>query len=70
MIPYIRLDYNELDDDDAFNKRFEVIRGEILAGNSNSELKREARSYLLHALNTGRISRHNYTTILHDMDLA
>ena len=68
LLPYFENE-TDFEDNDAFNKRFEVIRGEILAGNNSVSLKQEARAYLLHALNTSKISRHFYINCLHELGL-
>ena len=66
--PYFGSD-TDFEDGDAFNTRFDVIRGELLAGNNSNALKQEARQYLLHALNTSRISRHFYINCLQELGL-
>ncbi len=68
LLPYFENE-TDFEDNDAFNKRFEVIRGEILAGNNSVSLKQEARAYLLHALNTSKISRHFYINCLQELGL-
>ncbi len=68
LLKYFDID-DELDNDEAFNKRFEVIRGEILAGNNNIALKREAKEYLLHAMNTSKISRQNYINAIQELGI-
>jgi hypothetical protein len=55
--------YADLDDDDDFQKEFELLKGEILAGNNSNELKQKMNAYLLHAVNTSRISRHNFQSL-------
>ncbi len=69
VLPYFNVDFDDFDNEDSFNKRFEVIRGEILAGNNSNMLKKEAKQYLLHALNTSKISRHMYINLLQELDL-
>jgi len=68
LLKYFDID-DELDNDEAFNKRFEVIRGEILAGNNNIALKKEAKEYLLHAMNTSKISRQNYINAIQELGI-
>lgn len=69
LLPYLGRDIDDVDDDEAFYDRFDVIRGELLAGNDNKMLKREAKQYLMHALNTGKISRTHFNQMLIDLDL-
>ena len=69
LLPYLGRDIDEVDDDEAFYDRFDVIRGELLSGNDNKALKREAKQYLMHALNTGKISRTHFNQMLIDLDL-
>lgn len=57
------------DNSDDFNKEFEIIRGEILAGNDSHILKKKARHYLLYAVKMGKISRDNYNNLLDELDL-
>jgi hypothetical protein len=68
LIPYLDIkDGGSIND--GFHKEFEIIRGEILAGNDSKLLKRKAKTYLLHALQTGLISRHNYTSLVFELDI-
>lgn len=69
LLPYLGRDIDDVDDDEAFYDRFDVIRGELLSGNDNKMLKREAKQYLLHAVNTGKISRTNFNQMITDLDL-
>lgn len=69
LLPYLGRDIDDVDDDEAFYDRFDVIRGELLSGNDNKMLKREAKQYLMHALNTGKISRTHFNQMLIDLDL-
>lgn len=71
LIPYLGLDFEDFEDDEdnSFSKRFEIIRGEILAGNTNLAIRKEARQYLIHLYQTGKLSRSNYLTICDDLDL-
>lgn len=68
LIPYLNLkDGGGLND--GFQKEFEIIRGEILAGNDSKLLKRKAKAYLLQGLQTGLLSRHNYVNMIFELDL-
>jgi hypothetical protein len=58
-----------INSDDSLDKRFDIIRGEITAGNSNLALKKEARSYLIHAMKTGKLPRNVCYDIMMEMDL-
>lgn len=69
LLPYLGRDIDDVDDDEAFYDRFDVIRGELLSGNDNKMLKREAKQYLLHAVNTGKISRTHFNQMITDLDL-
>ncbi|MEN9946990.1 MAG: hypothetical protein RLZZ293_1376, partial [Pseudomonadota bacterium] len=69
LLPYLGRDIDDVDDDEAFYDRFDVIRGELLSGNDNKMLKREAKQYLMHALNTGKISRTHFNQMIIDLDL-
>jgi hypothetical protein len=69
LLPYFGLDKDDVDDIDSFHDRFEVIKGQILAGNDNKALKRECKAYLLHALNIGFINRSTFNNILQELDL-
>ena len=55
--------------DDTLDKRFEIIRGEILAGNTNLSLKKEAKQYLLHALRIGKLPRNVCYDLMMELDL-
>jgi len=69
LLPYLGRDIDDVDDDEAFYDRFDVIRGQLLSGNDNKMLKREAKQYLMHALNTGKISRTHFNQMIIDLDL-
>jgi Ni,Fe-hydrogenase I large subunit len=58
-----------INSDNALDKRFEIIKGEILAGNDNLALKREAKQYLLHAMRVGKIPRNVCYDLMMEMDL-
>ena len=45
------------DDDDNFNKNFELLKGSYLAGNDNQSVKNQLRQYITHAYEIGKISR-------------
>jgi hypothetical protein len=69
LLPYFQYDRSEMEDDDGFFERFEILKGQILAGNDNANLKREMKQYLLHALQTNRISRANFNSLLLELSL-
>ncbi len=69
LFPYFGKDIDEVDDNEAFADRWDVIRGELQSGNDSKALKMEAKKYLLFALNTGRISRTAYNNMLLDLGL-
>lgn len=69
VAPYLNISRDDIDDDDEYHDRFEVIRGSILAGNNNESIKKEARKYLLYAYNTGQINRLTYTNMIEELDL-
>jgi hypothetical protein len=69
IAPYLNINKDDLDENDEYHDRFEVIRGSILAGNNNENIKKEARKYLLHAYQTGQINRMTYTTMIEELDL-
>jgi hypothetical protein len=54
---------------DNLDKRFEIIRGEIDAGNDNKALLREAKTYILHAIRTGKMSRNVGYDLIHELNL-
>ena len=47
--------------------RFEILKGEILAGNDNKEMVREFKVMLLRFMNNGRIPRRQGQEILTDL---
>lgn len=44
-------------DDENFNERFNIVIGEIRAGNTNTQLKHEARKYIMYAMKMNKIHR-------------
>ena len=59
----------DAESDDEFNKDFEIVRGEIMAGNDSMLLKKKAKTYLLHAYNMNKISKKDFENIKWEMDL-
>jgi hypothetical protein len=59
---HLDFDIDSLDNNEAFHISFDVI-------NNNISLKIEARKYLQHAVQTNKISRHNYNQIMNDLHL-
>lgn len=51
-------------EDDAFQKRFEILRGEYLAGQDNPQVLKELRQYVLIAQQEGQISKKEATELL------
>lgn len=66
---YIGFDLNQLDTDESFAKRWDVIMGELEAGNDSRDLKREARKYIILAQNMGMMSRDNANGIIWQYNL-
>ena len=66
---YTGFDLDELESDDSFIKRWDVIIGELEAGNDSKELKKEARKYIVLAQNMGMLSRENANGIIWQYDL-
>jgi hypothetical protein len=66
---YIGFDLDQLDTDDSFAKRWDVIMGELNAGNDSKDLKREARQYIILAQNMGMLTRDNANGIIWQYNL-
>jgi len=69
LLKYFDQDPNDINDEDAFHDRFEVIKGEIASGNDNASLKKEAKAYLVHAMQIGMINRNTFNTLIVELDL-
>ena len=47
--------------------RFNILKGEIIAGNDSSKIAKEFKTMLLKFMNEGRIPKQQGTSILHEM---
>lgn len=56
-------------EDDNFNKRFEVLLGEIRAGNNSDLLKRELKKFILHAINISKLPRNLGYDLMNELEL-
>jgi hypothetical protein len=55
------------DDDDSFSERFNIVIGELRAGNTNMALKEEAKKYILHAMRINKIPRNVGYDLMHEL---
>ena len=70
IMPYFETEnLVDADSDDEFNKDFEIVRGEIMAGNDSMLLKKKAKQYLLHAYNMNKISKKDFENMKWELDL-
>ena len=70
IMPYFETEnLVDAESDDEFNKDFEIVRGEIMAGNDSILLKKKAKQYLLHAYNMNKISKKDFENMKWEMDL-
>jgi hypothetical protein len=53
-----------IDKDEEESKRFEILRGEILAGNNNNQVITEFRRLIIRFMNTGKIRKNEGLTLL------
>ena len=51
-------------DDDAFGKKFEILKGELASGNNSQLLKHKLKQYIMHGLKIGRIPQHEAFSML------
>jgi hypothetical protein len=56
------------DKEDDFNRQFEILRDEWLAGNNSEIIKRQLRQYIHHAINTKLLSRAEGLTYLNELE--
>jgi len=61
LIPKLKTDTEQEDD------RFEVLRGQLIAGNDNKQLAKEFKVLLLKMVNEGRIPKRQANEILHEL---
>jgi hypothetical protein len=62
-------DVNEdIEDDDSFDERFNIVIGEIRAGNTSAALKQEAKQYILYAMRINKIPRNVGYDLLMEID--
>lgn len=64
LVEKFGLKIGSTDEDQADAKRFEVLRGEYLAGNNNEKLIKELRLLIIKFLNNGRIHKSEATNLL------
>ena len=70
FVDVLKLNVNVKDDDDVeFNKQFEILRGEYLAGNSNETLKAQLKKYVVEAIAQNIIPRHQGYSLLFQLSL-
>ena len=66
----VKIDLDIKDDDDKLRQqRYEILCGELQAGNTSPENKNELKRYIVEALADGRISRSNAYFILYQLSL-
>jgi hypothetical protein len=58
-----------VDDDNSFQEKWAVVRGEILSGNDSNALKSEASKMLLYAKDVGIITAHQMWKFKHELGL-
>jgi hypothetical protein len=66
---YIEIDSLELTQNENIMKRWEIIKGQLLSGNDNAELKKEAKKFLLHFFQTGTIKKKDMEAAIVSLDL-
>ena len=54
-------------DEEEENKRFELLRGEVIAGNNNPKILGELRKLVIKFMNTGRLRKHDGLNLLMEM---
>lgn len=59
----------DIDDDDDFERNFQLLKGEFISGNDNPELKKQLKMYTLHGINEGRIPRSTGMLLLYQLSL-
>jgi hypothetical protein len=58
-----------LDDNRSWADKFDVLRGEILSGNSSAIVNHQMREMLRHGLMIGRFSRRDYSNFIDQFHL-
>ena len=70
FVKVFNIQVNVKDDDDVeFNKQFEILRGEFLAGNDNPEIKDKLKKYVVEAVAEGKIPRHQGYSLLFQLSI-
>jgi hypothetical protein len=70
FIKAVKLDIKINDEaDKEFQKQFEIVRGEYLAGNSSPEIKSALKRYVLEAMKENKIPRHEGFSLLYTLSL-
>jgi hypothetical protein len=55
--------------DKAFQDHFDVLKGEIMAGNSNEKIKQEYKQYIVRGMSEGIIPRTQGLNMIFSMSL-
>jgi hypothetical protein len=55
--------------DDSYQKNYEVLSGEVSAGNNNPKVKAELKLYILRGISEGLIPRHSGQLMLYNLSL-
>jgi hypothetical protein len=59
----------DLEDDDSYDERFQIVLGELKAGNTSMALKQEAKRYILHAMSIGKLPRNVGMNLLMEFNI-
>jgi hypothetical protein len=61
----------DLDDDEEelFNKNFEILKGQVMSGNTNHQIKEQLKMYIIHAIDIGKLTHHQGRKLMMDLKL-
>ena len=57
------------DDDDEYNKQFQIAYDELMAGNNSIQLKQKVKQYIMHGIKIGKIPKHTGYNMLIELSL-
>ena len=70
FVKALKLDINTNDEEEQeFQKQFEIVRGEYMSGNDSPQIKSALKSYVLQALQENKIAKNEAYTLLYSLSL-
>lgn len=66
---FLDIETEKNDDDEEFEKQYQILLGEVMAKNDNPQIKSKLRKYIMMGLNEGKISKTNAFNLIMQLNL-